>query len=308
MQCRGGPLVLKLGGELLDEAATLDRVARAVARTARRGPLVVVHGGGREIDLDLKVRGLMPRAVDGLRVTDAATLDVVLGVLAGRLNTRLVAALVARGVRAVGLTGADAAAVRAQRAGRYRAADGRVTDLGLVGRPTNGSAGLLRTLCREGYVPVVASIGLGPGGELLNVNADTLAAFLAARLRASRLVLAGATAGVLDPAGRTIPRVEVGEIDRLARTGLINRGMIAKLHACREALAAGVPEVAIVDGRALARLDHLRGTCVVANDPPRPALPAAGAHRARHRSAVRSARLGRSGQPSRARARSRGSR
>ena len=247
---RRPPAVIKLGGELLEEPVRLRRLARALAHVADTEPLVVVHGGGREVDAEMACHGIPKRAVDGLRITDGPTLDVVTGVLAGRVNTRLVAALGAARAAAVGLTGADGGLVRVRRERRYRAADGTEVDLGFVGRPAGtGPPALLIDLLAAGYVPVVASLGVGAGGQIFNVNADTLAGFLAARIGARRLVIAGATAGVLDAAGRTIPTVDDGGIDMLIAGGQASAGMVAKLLACRAALAGGAGEVAIVDGR-----------------------------------------------------------
>ena len=201
------PRVVKLGGELLEEPAVLGRVTRRLARLGAEAPLVVVHGGGREVSADLARRGIPVRAVDGLRITDGPTLDVVVGMLAGQVNTRLVAALNAAGASAVGLTAADGRLASVRRARRYRAADGTRVDLGFVGQPVGEARpGLVLDLCARGYLPVVASIGASAGGQLLNVNADTLAGHLAVGLRATRLVIAGATAGVLDADGRTIAR------------------------------------------------------------------------------------------------------
>ena len=185
----GTPLMaltlLKLGGELLEEPARLAEIAAVIAGAA--GPLVVVHGGGREIDAALKRAGIPKRQVEGLRVTDPATLDVVVEVLAGAVNTRLVAAIVKAGGRAVGLTGADAGLVPVEKAPAHRSVDGTVTDLERVGRPVGaGRPALAADLVAAGYVPVVASIAAGPDGLLYNVNADTLAADLAARLGAAR--------------------------------------------------------------------------------------------------------------------------
>jgi acetylglutamate kinase len=242
--------VLKIGGELLERADWRAATLRRIADLAASGPLVVVHGGGREIDRVMTRRGLTPRAVDGLRITDAATLEIVVEVLAGRINTALVADLVAAGVRAVGLTGADAAIGLVEPAPAHRGADGSETSLGLVGRPVQGAgADLLADLCGAGYVPVVASIGASRDGRLFNVNADTLAAHLAASLGARRLLVAGATPGVLDGDGRVRPRLDADEVDALVTARTVTAGMIAKLQACREALACGVGEVAIVDGR-----------------------------------------------------------
>lgn len=254
---RAGPVLLKLGGELLEQPHDLERVARAIAAAAKATRLVVVHGGGREIDAALAQAGIPKQQVDGLRVTDARTLDVVVSVLAGAINTRLVAAVRRAGGRPVGLTGADATVATVQRAAPIVSAAGQTVDLGLVGDPVaDGRPALLLDLLRGGYVPIVACIGTTRDGRLMNVNADTLAAHLAAALRASRLVIAGGTAGVLDAQGRTIARLTAREAARLIQAGTANRGMIAKLQACRAALARGVGDVLIVDGRT-ARLEAL---------------------------------------------------
>ena len=277
---RRAPAIIKLGGELLEEPGRLRRLARALADMADREPLVVVHGGGREVDTEMARRGIPKRAVDGLRITDGPTLDVVAGVLAGRVNTRLVAALVAAGAGAVGLTGADGGLARVRRERRYRAADGTEVDLGFVGRPVGTEPpALLVDLLAAGYVPVVASLGVGAGGQIFNVNADTLAGFLAARLGARRLVIAGGTAGVLDAQERTIPTVDDRGIDELIGGGQASAGMIAKLLACRAALAGGAAEVAIVDGRQARRgmFDRVAGTVVTAGARQRPRTPRTGA-------------------------------
>jgi acetylglutamate kinase len=245
------PWVVKLGGELVEPGERLETTVAAIGAIARRAPLVVVHGGGREIDAETTRRGLAKRAVDGLRLTDAATLDAVVAVLAGTINTRFVARLVASGVKAVGLTGADAASVPVERAAPLRASDGRMVDLGLVGEPVRraGGTGLLAHLLAGGFVPVMASLGADEAGALYNVNADTMAAHVAARLAAVRLVFAGATAGVLDPEGRTLARLDARDIESLVASGTATAGMVAKLVAARRASAAGVDQVAILDGR-----------------------------------------------------------
>jgi acetylglutamate kinase len=240
--------LLKLGGELLEEPARLAEIASVIAGATE--PLVVVHGGGREIDAALKRAGIAKRQVDGLRVTDPATLDVVVEVLAGAVNTRLVTAIVKAGGRAVGLTGADAGLVPVEKAPAHRSVDGAVTDLQRVGRPVGvGRPALAADLVAAGYVPVVASIAAGPDGLLYNVNADTLAADLAARLGAARLVIAGATPGVLDEKGETIEALDLAAAASLVSSGIASAGMIAKLTACREAINGGVEEVLMVDGR-----------------------------------------------------------
>ena len=245
--------VLKLGGELLEQPADLARVARGIAALAARTSLVVVHGGGKEIDAALATAGIPKQQVDGLRVTDARTLDVVVAVLAGAINTRLVAALRKAGAKPVGLTGADARVATMKKSAPIESVAGDTVDLGLVGSPiNNGSPHLVTDLLAHGYVPVVACIGSTRDGQLLNVNADTLAAHLAATLGAKRLVIAGGTSGVLDDAGQTIARLDARAAARLIKAGTANKGMVAKLEACRAALRKGVGDVLIANGRDVA--------------------------------------------------------
>jgi acetylglutamate kinase len=252
---------LKLGGELLEPGEGLDAMLTAIAALAERGPLAIVHGGGREIDAETARRGVRKQAVEGLRITDAETLEAVIAVLGGTVNTRLVSGLVARGVRAVGLTGADALVGLATLAPPHRTADGRSVDLGLVGQPeAERTPTLMADLVRLGYVPALACLGVTEAGQVLNVNADTMAAALAAGLGARRLIIAGATAGVFDKHGQTIPELDLDGIDALIGDGTASAGMIAKLRACRAALDAGVSEVAIVHGRDPKGLVEAAGT------------------------------------------------
>jgi acetylglutamate kinase len=252
--------VLKLGGELLEDAAAVRAAATAIVRLAVREPLVVVHGGGRAIDAELRARGITRRFADGLRVTDAATLDSVVSVLAGRTNTALVAAIGTLGGRAVGLTGADARIGLAVKAAPLATISGERVDLGLVGDPAPGDVTLITDLLRLGYLPVVASVGVAEDGTLLNVNADTFAAHLAAACGARRLIVAGTTPGVLDGSGETIPEISDSDVARLTASGTAHSGMVAKLTACRQALTRGVQEVAIVAGRGVEDFDSATGT------------------------------------------------
>jgi acetylglutamate kinase len=262
-------LVLKLGGELLDRADDRRRLARFAGIASQTRALIVVHGGGRAIDAELARRQIAPRKIDGLRVTDAATLDAVVAVLAGSANTELVAAFVGEGVAAVGLTGVDAGFGRARRVSGHRTASGDAVDLGLVGDPDVVEPALLQTLLAGGYVPVVASLGVEgspPSGEparVLNVNADVMACRIAATFPEAELVIAGATPGVLADDGQTIAELDLEGIEALIASGTATAGMIAKLEACRTALEAGVSTVRIIDGRMLAadrRLDQTPGT------------------------------------------------
>jgi acetylglutamate kinase len=252
------PVVLKVGGELLEDPQRIAALASTIAKVTKKKPLVplvVVHGGGREIDAALARVGIEKRQVDGLRITDEPTLEIVVSVLAGLVNTRFVAGLGAAGVQAVGLTGVDAGVGRVKAAAPHKSAAGTTVDLGRVGEPVGREEpSLLIDLCRKGYVPVVSSIGASRDGELLNVNADTLAAHLAGRLKSPRLIIAGATAGVLEREGATIAEMTFRDIDALVMSGGATAGMVAKLAACRNAIANGTREVFVTDGRDLAGL------------------------------------------------------
>jgi len=253
------PLVLKLGGELLELPDDVKRVAQAIAALATQTSLIVVHGGGKEIDAALATAGIPKQQVDGLRVTDARTLDVVVAVLAGVINTRLVAAVRRAGAKPVGLTGADATVATVKRAAPMLSVAGATVDLGLVGAPVaNGTPQLVTDLMRGGYVPIVACIGVTRDGQLLNINADTLASHLAAGVGAARLVIAGGTSGVLDDDGRTIGRLTMRQAARLIKAGTASKGMVAKLQGCRMALQRGVGDVVIANGRDV-QLDMLAG-------------------------------------------------
>ena len=244
------PVVLKLGGELLEDPIAMKHVARVIARAGRAVALVVVHGGGKEIDAALAQAAIAKQQVDGLRITDERTLHVVVSVLAGSINTRFVAAINAAGGQAVGLTGADAGIGPVRRAKPHRAASGAVVDLGLVGEPVSGhGAPLIATLARKKFTPVIACVGATRTGQLLNVNADTLAASIATRVKASRLIFAGGTPGVLDQEGTTIARLTKADVAELIGAGTATAGMIAKLRAAADARTAGVKDVAIADGR-----------------------------------------------------------
>lgn len=247
--------ILKLGGELIEDEPRLKVIGKAIKSAAKKNRLIVVHGGGREIDAALAQIGIPKRQVDGLRVTDAETLNIVVSVLAGTINTRFVAAINAAGGKAIGLTGADAGVAPVEKAAPHKATNGETVDLGMVGMPIKAKAPeVIQTLCKAGYVPVIACVGAAKNGKLFNVNADTLAGSLAARLRAKRLVIAGATPGVLDKKNRTIEKLDKERIEKLVKSGTANAGMVAKLNACQMALKGGAKNVVIVDGRSPGRL------------------------------------------------------
>jgi acetylglutamate kinase len=237
-----GITVVKIGGSTLDSHdTTLEDVAH-LHREGRR--VVVVHGGGDLVSRWLKVHGVEARFVDGLRVTEGEALDVVVSVLAGLVNKQLVAQLNALGARAVGLSGADGALLRARRAR---------PELGFVGEITAVERGLLETLLSQGYLPVVASIAVEEEGgtvtgQLLNVNADTVAGEMARRLEADALAFLTDVAGVLDGEGGALERLSAEEARALVKSGTIAGGMIPKVEAALVAAGVGTHTM-ILDGR-----------------------------------------------------------
>lgn len=236
MQAR--PVLVKIGGSTLGRHdTTLDDLAD-LHRAGR--PIVVVHGGGKTITDWLGRMQIESRFEGGLRVTDTAGLEVVVAVLAGLVNKSLVAALTARGVKAFGLAGADAT---------FRARIAR-PELGLVGEVSRVDPEALRLLLSNGYLPVVAPVGLADDGsdQLLNINADTAAGDLAAALDAELVAFLTDVDGVRGAEGKVIERLSRAGAEGLMASGVASGGMIPKLQACFHALAPG-RGVAIVDGR-----------------------------------------------------------
>ena len=243
--------LVKFGGELLEQP---ERLAALAAMLAPRPPSARAWSSctaaGARSTRRWRASASPKRQVDGLRVTDMQTMGVVVEVLAGAVNTRLVAAITAAGGRAVGLTGADAGLAIVEKAAPHVTVDGQTVDLGLVGEPVDdGTPALLRDLVRPATCRSSAASASDTDGTLYNVNADTLAGHLAARLQVRRLVIAGATPGVLDGSGQTVARLDRAGAEAMVQSGVASAGMIAKLRASMAALAAGVEEVVLVDGR-----------------------------------------------------------
>ena len=215
--------------------------------------IVVVHGGGPQINHTLKRLGITSRFSGGLRVTDDETMDVVEMVLGGSINQDIVGNICKYGGRAVGLSGKDDQFMRAERAEAIKstAADGSAVevDLGRVGDITQVSSGLLERLVSEGFIPVIAPIAVGPSGEALNVNADTAAGAVAAALRAAKFVLMTDVEGVLDSKKQLLASLRAREIESLIAQGTIVDGMVPKVRCALDAVDCGVEKVHIIDGR-----------------------------------------------------------
>jgi acetylglutamate kinase len=214
---------------------------------------VVVHGGGPQIGAMLKKLNIPSSFVDGLRVTDAPTMEVVEMVLSGSINKQIVTGINAAGGRAVGVSGKDGNLVMARRAERTRldpATKTRVpVDLGFVGEPEKVDAEVLRMIMNSDLIPVVAPIGVDAKGQTYNINADTVAGAVAGAIAAERLILLTDVEGVLDRDGKIITRLKVAEAKALIADGTISGGMIPKVETAIDAVEKGVRAAVILDGR-----------------------------------------------------------
>jgi len=234
-------IVIKMGGSALEDASTLRKCARAVAELAQDGHRVaVVHGGGGALTRVLKRLGKQSEFVGGLRVTDAETRDVALMVLGGVVNKRMVAAIQAAGMPAVGFCGGDGMSFRA----RKKLVAGQ--DLGFVGEICFAEPCWIEALWQQGGVPVLASLALGSDGEYYNVNADEMAAACATACHANALIFLTDVAGVKDADGAVIPWLSTSQAEDMAANSIVSGGMLPKLEACKKALKQGVGRVRIL--------------------------------------------------------------
>lgn len=233
--------VIKLGGSLLDDPSRRAEALSAIAAQWNAGKeIVLVHGGGKHVDANLKRLGIPKRTYAGLRITDDATLDVVVATLAGSVNKMLVGELAAIGIRAAGISGCDASTLAAE---PHPPIDG--VDLGHVGRVTGGDPTLLQALVTNGILPVVSSIAEGPEGTLLNVNADTAAAAIAIAVGADELIFITDVAGLLDATGNVVAELCATDAEALLGTEVVTGGMRPKLQAALHALGSGVRRITI---------------------------------------------------------------
>jgi acetylglutamate kinase len=231
--------LVKLGGTLLDEMTSRNRLAGELAKLAESHQLAIVHGGGKQMTRFLAERGVQSQFVDGLRVTTPDVVDALLKVFAGSVNHELVSAFVGAGARAVGLSGIDASLATAEQM------DPR---LGAVGRITESNAGVLEHLVSGGFLPVVACVAGGVQGEVFNVNADQMAVACAAAFQVESLIFLTDVDGVRGSKGETLPSLSVAECQSLIETGVATGGMQAKLGAACDAIRKGVRQVVVTSG------------------------------------------------------------
>ena len=243
-QYNGKTVVIKYGGNaMVNESLKLQVMEDIVLLWLIGVKVVLIHGGGPEISEMMQRLGKQPEFIDGLRVTDKETVDIVQMVLAGKVNKTLVNLLENRGGRAVGLSGIDGHLIEA------RVKDAR---LGYVGEITAVHIGPVRDLLERGYIPVISTIGCDREGNTYNINGDTAAARIAGALGAERLIMMTDIAGILrdrSDVNTLIPEITVSEAAELRRSGIISGGMIPKVDCCIDAIRQGVRHVIIMDGR-----------------------------------------------------------
>lgn len=242
----GKTVVVKYGGSAMTDAALKDSVAQdlVLLKTVGLNP-VVVHGGGPEISEAMKRQGKQPVFKDGLRVTDAETMAITEMVLVGKINTQITATMNRHGHVAAGLSGKDGFLLEARKLKGKQ-------DLGFVGELVAVHTGILEALRDKGFIPVIAPVAMGPDGQAYNCNADLVAGAVAGALKAEKLVMMTDQPGLMrdlaDPRS-LMASVKAGDVAKLKKQGIIDKGMLPKLEACLGALKAGVRKVHIIDGR-----------------------------------------------------------
>ncbi|MBI1208793.1 MAG: acetylglutamate kinase [Azospirillum sp.] len=250
----GKTFVIKYGGHAMGDEELGTLFARDIVLLKRVGiNPIVVHGGGPQIGEMLKRLKIKSEFIDGLRVTDRETVDIVEMVLSGQINKQIAAAITAAGGMAIGLSGKDGHLISARKVERTRrdpdSSIEQVLDLGFVGEPEVIDPHLLRSFEKSDIIPVIAPIGVGKDGATYNINADTVAGAIAGAIKASRLFLLTDVVGVLDRDKRLMPQLTVSTARALIEDGTANGGMIPKLETCIAAVKEGVEAAVILDGR-----------------------------------------------------------
>ncbi|MDX2221544.1 MAG: acetylglutamate kinase [Rhodospirillaceae bacterium] len=250
----GETIVVKYGGHAMGDDAVAANFARDIVLLKQVGiDPVVVHGGGPQIGAMLERLKIKSSFVDGLRVTDAATVEIVEMVLSGSINKQIVTAINRAGGFAVGMSGKDGNLIKARKLRRTKKDPGsnieKILDLGFVGEPHEINPHILDQFEQSDIIPVIAPIGVGPDGETYNINADTAAGAIAGAVGAQRLLMLTDVPGVLDDTGRLIKEMTVERAKTLIQSGTISGGMIPKVETCLEAVEQGVGAAVIIDGR-----------------------------------------------------------
>lgn len=249
----GMTIVIKYGGHAMVDEHLKQDFARDITLLKFIGlNPVIVHGGGPQINSVLDAMGIRPKFVQGLRLTDQPTMDVVEMVLGGKVNKAIVAQINQQGGKAVGLSGKDAGLIQAKKLHLVRQENSdkppEIIDPGLVGEVTQINPGIIHTLTQQGFIPVIAPVGTGETGETYNINADLVASHIAMALKAGRLVLLTDVDGVLDASGSLISSIDADTIQQMIKEKSISGGMIPKIECALQALKGGVEKVPIING------------------------------------------------------------
>ncbi len=246
-------VVVKFGGNAMGDQALADAFAKDIVYLKQSGiNPIVVHGGGPQIGNLLKRLDIKSDFVHGLRVTDKATVEVVEMVLSGKINKEIVSAINRQGGKAVGISGKDANLMIAKKITEMpdpQTNKMEAVDLGYVGDPVEVNPHIVEVISKSDLIPVIAPVGISREGETLNINADSFASALAARMQAKRLLLLTDVSGVLDKDKKLLSRLTTDEARALIKDGTISGGMIPKIEGCIEVVEAGVEAVVIIDGR-----------------------------------------------------------
>jgi acetylglutamate kinase len=246
-------VVIKFGGHAMGDAALSDAFAQDIVYLKQSGVNpIVVHGGGPQIAGMLKKLEIKSDFVNGLRVTDKPTVEVVEMVLSGLINKDIVSAINRQGGKAVGISGKDANLMIAKKITELADPESnlmKAVDIGYVGEPVEVNPHIVDVISKSDLIPVIAPVGISRDGETLNINADTFASALAARMRAKRLLLLTDVEGVLDKDKKLVKQLTIEEARQLIKDGVISGGMIPKIEGCIEVVEAGVEAVVIIDGR-----------------------------------------------------------
>jgi acetylglutamate kinase len=246
---QGKTLVIKYGGAAMEQADLKEQFAKDVLLLRLVGIRpVIVHGGGPQIGTLMKRLGKEPRFVGGMRVTDEETVEIVEMVLVGKINKEIVGLINLHGGRAVGLSGKDASLLRARRR-MHKMPDGTSADIGLVGEVEAVNPEPIRLLVEGGFIPVIAPVGVGAGGETYNINADLVAGDVAAALLAEKLIHLTDVTGINGEDGRLVSTLTKREAERLIKAGVIDGGMLPKVESSLRALTGGAQKAHIIDGR-----------------------------------------------------------
>jgi acetylglutamate kinase len=250
----GKTFVIKYGGAAQTKEELKESFAKDIVMLSYIGiRTVIVHGGGPKISATMEKMGKKPEFVNGQRVTDQETMDIVEMVLGGLINKEIVSLINMHGGKAIGLSGKDGGLIKAQKKAVKKATPesgvDEIIDLGLVGEVTFIEPDIIDSLEKAGFIPVISPIGVGPKGETLNINADFVAAAIASAVRAEKLMLLTDVPGLLDKKGGIMSTLNKDKIIKLIQDSTISGGMLPKVHACLNALLGGVGKTHIVDGR-----------------------------------------------------------